>query len=244
MTTRSRTSLFLSYRNSRPRSLYHDNNDENEQLITASHLVIDLPDLPPTWSSHLLLPPPLLTFTFYIGSILQTKSKSSFWILTQRVFFFSIFPFFCSLRNFLFPVAYLDKLHAKHVLPGFSDRSHEEREIEALTTDITKVRSSFSFLHLSHFSLSQSGFSSLSVSYQQNQCPSTPCFPSGSQEVEARGPYCQERSERPCRQSSGPECCISKKAACLHGKLVILPLISSSSPFISSDPISFFRAAI
>ncbi|KAI0645504.1 t-SNARE [Trametes meyenii] len=32
----------------------------------------------------------------------------------------------------------LDKLHAKHVLPGFSDRSAEEREIEAATTDITK----------------------------------------------------------------------------------------------------------
>jgi len=35
-------------------------------------------------------------------------------------------------------VASLDKLHAKHVLPGFTDRSAEEREIEAATTDITK----------------------------------------------------------------------------------------------------------
>ncbi|EED81700.1 predicted protein, partial [Postia placenta Mad-698-R] len=32
----------------------------------------------------------------------------------------------------------LDRLHAKHVLPGFSDRSAEEREIEAATTEITK----------------------------------------------------------------------------------------------------------
>lgn len=32
----------------------------------------------------------------------------------------------------------LDKLHAKHALPGFADRSAEEREIEAATTDITK----------------------------------------------------------------------------------------------------------
>jgi len=32
----------------------------------------------------------------------------------------------------------LEKLHAKHVLPGFTDRSSEEREIEAITTDITK----------------------------------------------------------------------------------------------------------
>ena len=34
----------------------------------------------------------------------------------------------------------LDQLHQKHVLPGFADRSVEEREIEAATTDITKVR--------------------------------------------------------------------------------------------------------
>ncbi|RMY29621.1 hypothetical protein D0865_15471 [Hortaea werneckii] len=36
----------------------------------------------------------------------------------------------------------LDQLHAKHVLPGFDDESvkaHEEREIEALTQDITRA---------------------------------------------------------------------------------------------------------
>lgn len=55
-------------------------------------------------------------------------------------------------------VATLDKLHARHVLPGFADRSAEEKEIEKLTTDITKVRSSFdvsqrarSFFFLAHF---------------------------------------------------------------------------------------------
>ncbi|KAK0504594.1 t-SNARE [Armillaria luteobubalina] len=32
----------------------------------------------------------------------------------------------------------VERLHAKHVLPGFTDRSHEEQEIEAATTDITK----------------------------------------------------------------------------------------------------------
>lgn len=37
------------------------------------------------------------------------------------------------------PVRALDKLHAKHVLPGFTDRSAEEREIELMTTDITRV---------------------------------------------------------------------------------------------------------
>ena len=43
------------------------------------------------------------------------------------------------------PVASLDKLHAKHALPGFSDRSAEEREIEAATTDITKVIDGYRF---------------------------------------------------------------------------------------------------
>lgn len=38
-------------------------------------------------------------------------------------------------------VSTLDKLHAKHVLPGFTDRSTEEREIEMMSTDITRVRS-------------------------------------------------------------------------------------------------------
>lgn len=35
-------------------------------------------------------------------------------------------------------VAHLERLHAKHVLPGFVDRSGEEREIENETTEITK----------------------------------------------------------------------------------------------------------
>jgi hypothetical protein len=36
-------------------------------------------------------------------------------------------------------VTALERLHAKHVLPGFADRTAEEREIEAVTSDITKV---------------------------------------------------------------------------------------------------------
>ena len=40
----------------------------------------------------------------------------------------------------LVAVAQLDKLHAKHVLPGFKDRSKEEKEIDLLATDITRVR--------------------------------------------------------------------------------------------------------
>jgi hypothetical protein len=35
--------------------------------------------------------------------------------------------------------ARLDKLHARHVLPGFDDKSEEEGEIERLTSEITHV---------------------------------------------------------------------------------------------------------
>lgn len=42
----------------------------------------------------------------------------------------------------------LEKLHAKHVLPGFADRSSEEREIDALTTDITRVRTAYPILSI------------------------------------------------------------------------------------------------
>lgn len=37
-------------------------------------------------------------------------------------------------------VSQLDKLHSKHLLPGFKDRSAEEREIQSLATSITSVR--------------------------------------------------------------------------------------------------------
>ena len=50
--------------------------------------------------------------------------------------------------SFFFAVAALDKLHAKHVLPGFADRSSEEREIEVATTEITKVKLKLPYLHL------------------------------------------------------------------------------------------------
>ena len=37
-------------------------------------------------------------------------------------------------------VTQLDKLHAKHILPGFADRTAEEQTIERLTREITQVR--------------------------------------------------------------------------------------------------------
>ncbi|KAJ7218051.1 syntaxin-like t-SNARE protein TLG2, partial [Mycena pura] len=109
---RTRTGLFLSYRDSRarrvsrsrayPESPYADADDEREGLIPASpgHTALDL-DLPPKW----------VDISEQVQDILaDTQAK----------------------------ITALEKLHAKHVLPGFTDRSSEEREIEALTTDITK----------------------------------------------------------------------------------------------------------
>ncbi|KAF5393509.1 hypothetical protein D9757_000595 [Collybiopsis confluens] len=115
VTTRSRTGLFLSYRDSaapsaRPSrrftSSYDDPesaalDDEQQGLIAAtSHSAVDI-DLPPKW----------VDISEQVQQILaDTQTK----------------------------IAALEKLHAKHALPGFSDRSLEEQEIEAATSDITK----------------------------------------------------------------------------------------------------------
>ncbi|KAJ6593917.1 t-SNARE [Mycena capillaripes] len=108
---RSRTGLFLSYRDSRarlsrprsyPESPYAAADDEHEGLIPTSpgHTALDL-DLPPKW----------VDISEQVHDVLaDTRAK----------------------------ITALEKLHAKHVLPGFTDRSLEEREIEAITTDITK----------------------------------------------------------------------------------------------------------
>ncbi|KAF9012330.1 t-SNARE [Cyathus striatus] len=114
-TIRSRTGLFLSYRDSQTRSTrfsrsrlttYDDTYaaaDENEGLIaspSSAHVAVEF-DLPPKW----------VDISDQVEDILSdTQTK----------------------------IGALDKLHAKHVLPGFSDRSQEEREIETLTTDITR----------------------------------------------------------------------------------------------------------
>jgi len=121
-TTRSRTLLFISYRDStarttrRPNAVgqyaYEDdpnlNDDEHDRLIAESssaltssrHHVLDV-DLPPKW----------VDISDQVHDVLAgTHSK----------------------------ISALEKLHAKHVLPGFTDRTAEEREIESLTTDITR----------------------------------------------------------------------------------------------------------
>ncbi|KAF8135718.1 t-SNARE [Boletus edulis] len=112
-TTRSRTLLFISYRDSRtrssrfsrPLSSYDDPyqaGDEHEHLITpgASHVALDA-HLPPKW----------VDLSDQVEEILSNAQSK---------------------------IGALEKLHAKHVLPGFADRTAEEKEIEAATTDITR----------------------------------------------------------------------------------------------------------
>ncbi|KAF9222531.1 t-SNARE [Gyrodon lividus] len=111
-TTRSRTLLFISYRDSGARSTRfskspssydepYQGSDENEHLIsTAGHVALSA-ELPPKW----------VDFSEQVEETLaDVQAKMST----------------------------LEKLHAKHALPGFADRTAEEREIEAATTDITR----------------------------------------------------------------------------------------------------------
>ncbi|KAG1775328.1 t-SNARE [Suillus placidus] len=110
-TTRSRTLLFISFRDSRApstrfsrlQSSYSDDpyraEDENDTLIHPSSALDS--ELPPKW----------VDLSEQVEEILGgTQAK----------------------------IVALEKLHAKHVLPGFADRTAEEREIEAATTEITK----------------------------------------------------------------------------------------------------------
>ncbi|EJD02948.1 t-SNARE [Fomitiporia mediterranea MF3/22] len=126
-TTRSRTLLFVSYRDSTARSSrsrrknpflpqsaipYTDSDgngfhadDEQSHLISHSddptgHVALDI-DVPPKW----------VDISDQVHDILAATQQK---------------------------ISILERLHAKHVLPGFADRSAEEREIEAVTTDITR----------------------------------------------------------------------------------------------------------
>ncbi|KAG8768956.1 hypothetical protein FRC12_005246 [Ceratobasidium sp. 428] len=112
-TTRSRTLLFISYRDSqarasryaRPRRTYavDDAAAEDQRLIVE--------DTNADADGHVDVPPRWLDIADQVeAAIVDTRNK--------------IFA--------------LDKLHAKHVLPGFKDRSNEEREIEACTNEITR----------------------------------------------------------------------------------------------------------
>ncbi|THH10654.1 hypothetical protein EW145_g1184 [Phellinidium pouzarii] len=167
-TTRSRTLLFISYRDSTTRpprrnpflpaarnysddDAYINPDDEHEHLISNGpgppHLALEV-DLPPKWCARPSQHHPV-TYPFLAvrrvdisdqvhDALAVTQSKSAFIdrsVLGNRI---------CALAKMnifmfrVFAVSALEKLHAKHVLPGFSDRSVEEREIETLTSDITR----------------------------------------------------------------------------------------------------------
>ncbi|KAJ2344729.1 Integral membrane protein SED5 [Coemansia erecta] len=113
MATRSRTFLFVQYRNSfghlqrRRRTQAAEaspNAAEEEGLIERTtgdgELVIELAHLPPRW----------VDLVDDFGEQLEDIARKA-----RR----------------------LDELHKKHLLPGFDDRSGEEREIRVLTQEIT-----------------------------------------------------------------------------------------------------------
>ena len=142
--SRERTSLFLSFRSSviRPTPssypppspvnrkgkgrAYDDAGEESTSLIRGmEETTLDF-DLAPTQAS-----PKWLALSQQVEGIIQRlPSKSqSVWIDIEGI----------SLISFSI-VAALDKLHSKHLLPAFTDRTIEEREIHTLTTQITTVR--------------------------------------------------------------------------------------------------------
>ncbi|KDE05218.1 hypothetical protein MVLG_04356 [Microbotryum lychnidis-dioicae p1A1 Lamole] len=125
--TRSRTNLFLSYRDSAIRpshSTYSHYLDDDPTLSESQALMSDTVDGPGggvgTSTSRRgsaavggtveVLPPRWVDLSDRVDEVLQRVKPK----ITQ-----------------------LDKLHAKHILPGFKDRSAEEREIDALATEIT-----------------------------------------------------------------------------------------------------------
>jgi syntaxin 16 len=165
-TTRSRTLLFISYRDSRarssrfsrtrPPSSYDDTDigsNEYEGLMNSQpgHVSLDV-DLPPIWChfhsmiAYVKISPHLYTlFRFLQGRCVRSGTGHPWRNTCQKCVGVSA-PMFTSAHCFLchlfvcFPtVTALEKLHAKHALPGFTDRSAEEKEIEAATTGITKV---------------------------------------------------------------------------------------------------------
>ncbi|PLW05567.1 hypothetical protein PCANC_07794 [Puccinia coronata f. sp. avenae] len=116
--TRSRTLLFLSYRDTRSSSVYpprlsrskgkgRQTDDLEQQALLNNEDDTTAMDM----EESSALPPRWVDFVEEVEELTdQIKPK----------------------------MVQLDKLTAKHVLPGFTDRSFEERQIEALTAEITQ----------------------------------------------------------------------------------------------------------
>ncbi|GAA6022017.1 hypothetical protein JCM10207_002409 [Rhodosporidiobolus poonsookiae] len=125
--TRSRTALFLSYRSTRttPYTPYIDDDDEDAAENTG--LMADLEDGRGGRRASTLS---LAGRGRRGGAGAGGAKLPPVWVdLADRVDE--------TIERVRPKIAQLDKLHAKHLLPGFKDRSAEEREIEALATSIT-----------------------------------------------------------------------------------------------------------
>ncbi|ORX71987.1 t-SNARE [Linderina pennispora] len=112
MATRSRTFLFIQYRNSfghmqrrkRTQAQQQQQNEEEgliERQNDDGEMVIEMSHLPPRW----------VDLTEDVNEQLAEIEQK---------------------------IVRLDELHRRHLLPGFDDRSSEEREINMLTQEITQ----------------------------------------------------------------------------------------------------------
>jgi syntaxin 16 len=111
MATRNRTNLYISYR----QSYAHHPTQSYSTYNPSSTEELDtlISNRADAAIEMDILPPAWADKTQEVDEILQNIAKMS---------------------------AKLDKLHARHVLPGFDDKREEEGEIERLTFEITNVR--------------------------------------------------------------------------------------------------------
>lgn len=111
MATRDRTNLYISYRQS---YAHHPTQSYSTAFPRTSTEELDtlISNRADVAIEMDILPPAWADTTQQVDEILVNISKMSM---------------------------KLDKLHARHVLPGFDDKSEEEGEIERLTNQITKV---------------------------------------------------------------------------------------------------------
>ncbi|CAE6517965.1 unnamed protein product [Rhizoctonia solani] len=139
-TTRSRTNLFISYRDSQARASRYARSrrhyvdvDDDPDAGEGQRLIID--DNPGNAAFHIDIAPPWLDISDQVEvAIVDTRNKNTIQTLNSDTSRY----LFNSATDFRLKVLALDKLHAKHVLPGFKDRSEEEREIEQRTSEITR----------------------------------------------------------------------------------------------------------
>ena len=110
MATRNRTNLYISYR----QSYAHHPTQSYSNFNAASTEELDtlISSRADAAIEMDILPPAWADKTQEVDEILSNIAKMS---------------------------AKLDKLHARHVLPGFDDKREEEGEIERITFEITNV---------------------------------------------------------------------------------------------------------